>query len=132
MANKNKPDTNGSQFFICYAPQKSLDNRNTVFGQYDFPSFFLFINLFFFLYMHFSSFSFSIQCMLFSVIDGFDVLDKMERVEVDKKNYRPITEIKILDTGFLFHFLFFPPANQLTFLKQNSLIPVIHANPLAE
>ena len=70
--------------------------------------------------------------MLFSVIDGFDVLDKMERVEVDKKNYRPITEIKILDTGFLFHFSFFPPANQLTFLKQNSVIPVIHANPLAE
>ncbi|KAF8545227.1 cyclophilin-like domain-containing protein [Trichophaea hybrida] len=32
MANKGE-NTNGSQFFICYTPQKHLDGRNTVFGK---------------------------------------------------------------------------------------------------
>ena len=82
MANKKRPDTNGSQFYITYAPQKSLDNQNTVFGQY------------------LSSIN---HC--FSVIDGFDVLDKIERLEVDKKTYRPLTEVKILKTGITLFYL---------------------------
>ena len=32
MANKG-PNTNGSQFYICYAPQNQLDGKNTVFGK---------------------------------------------------------------------------------------------------
>jgi peptidyl-prolyl cis-trans isomerase-like 3 len=48
MANKG-PNTNRSQFFICYEPQPHLNNLHTVFGR---------------------------------LIDGFDVLDKMERLPV--------------------------------------------------
>jgi peptidyl-prolyl cis-trans isomerase-like 3 len=51
MANKGS-NTNGSQFFVCFAPQPQLDGKNTVFGK---------------------------------IIDGFDTIDKLEKVKVDSK-----------------------------------------------
>ncbi|CAG8957160.1 hypothetical protein HYFRA_00009361 [Hymenoscyphus fraxineus] len=62
MANKG-PDTNGSQFFICFDKAPHLDGKNTVFGH---------------------------------VIgdEGLKTLEKMEAVEVDRKN-RPKEEIRI-------------------------------------
>lgn len=60
MANKG-PNTNGSQFFICFAAASHLDGKNTVFGR---------------------------------VIEGDDVLDQIEGLEVDKKG-RPKQKVTI-------------------------------------
>jgi len=62
MANKG-PNTNGSQFFICFQKQPTLDGKNTVFGK---------------------------------VIDGWSVLDDIEKVEVDGKG-RPKGEKVVLE-----------------------------------
>ncbi|KAF2072298.1 hypothetical protein CYY_006376 [Polysphondylium violaceum] len=58
MANSG-PDSNGSQFFITYQKQRSLNKLYTVFGK---------------------------------VISGLEVLDLMEKVQVDE-NDRPLNEI---------------------------------------
>ena len=58
FANKG-PNTNRSQFFICYSAQAHLNNVYSVFGR---------------------------------VIDGFEVLDSMEKVQVRKKD-RPVVDI---------------------------------------
>jgi peptidyl-prolyl cis-trans isomerase-like 3 len=71
MANKG-PNTNGSQFFVTFAPAPHLDGKNTVFGK---------------------------------VIEGFEILDELEGVDVDKKG-RPKHKVCIERVG-------------------------IHANPLA-
>ncbi|EOD43706.1 Ribosomal protein L25/L23 [Neofusicoccum parvum] len=60
MANKG-PNTNGSQFFICFAPAPHLDGKNTVLGR---------------------------------VIEGDDVLDRLEGLAVDKKG-RPKQKVTI-------------------------------------
>ena len=56
MANSG-PNTNGSQFFITYGAQPTLDLKYTVFGK---------------------------------VIDGWDTLDEIERLQVNPKNYKPL------------------------------------------
>jgi len=33
MARSQDPDSAGSQFYICYAPQPHLDGQYTIFGQ---------------------------------------------------------------------------------------------------
>ena len=60
MANKG-PNSNGSQFFITFAPAPHLDGKNTVFGK---------------------------------VLEGEDVLDELESLEVDKKS-RPKERVEI-------------------------------------
>lgn len=60
MANKGK-DTNGSQFFITFGPQPTLDGQSTVFGH---------------------------------VLEGMEVLDKIEKLEVGKKN-KPLEDVRI-------------------------------------
>src|SRR5262245_49617151 len=60
MANRGQ-NTNGSQFFITFAPAPHLDGKNTVFGK---------------------------------VLEGFEVLDDLEKLQVDKKS-RPKERVEI-------------------------------------
>lgn len=72
MAN-NGPDSNGSQFYIIYSPQSHLNNKYTIFGMYVFSPL-------------------KLSLIQYRIIDGFDTLDKMERVPVGKKS-RPLADI---------------------------------------
>ena len=69
MAN-NGPNTNGSQFFITYGPQPTLDLKYTVFGK---------------------------------VIDGWDTLDELEKLQVNPKNYKPVPGAEAKVTSVTIH-----------------------------
>ena len=57
------PHTNGSQFFLLFAPRPHLDGKHTVFGR---------------------------------VVGGMEVLDKMEKVEVQRSTDRPLRSITMI------------------------------------
>jgi len=57
------PHTNGSQFFLLFAPRPHLDGKHTVFGR---------------------------------VVGGMEVLDKMEKVEVQRLTDRPLRSITMI------------------------------------
>lgn len=78
MANSG-PDSNGSQFYITFAKQSHLDNKNTVFGR--------------FVFLECTCVASSANAMR-SVIAGHDSLDALERVPVDAK-HRPTHPITI-------------------------------------
>jgi cyclophilin family peptidyl-prolyl cis-trans isomerase len=79
MARTGQPNTGGSQFFICFQPQSTLDGQYTVFGR---------------------------------VVDGFDVLAKLQRCEprdanapdkinratvISKRNHKYEPKVKVPD-----------------------------------
>ena len=72
MANSGK-DTNGCQFFISFRPTAHLDGRHVVFGCVDWRE------------------------------DGESaaVLDKLERVRTDRRNDRPMEQVRITDCGIM-------------------------------
>lgn len=59
----NKPNTNGSQFFITYDKHPHLDLKHTAFGKW--VPLTLFIN----------------ASLRFRVIDGFDTLEELENIK---------------------------------------------------
>ncbi|RHZ10181.1 hypothetical protein DYB37_006005, partial [Aphanomyces astaci] len=83
MANSG-PNTNKQQFFITYAKQPHLNNVYTVFGKYDIE------------YSHLiPPVIQNVRALTIPstrVIDGFDVLDAMEKAQVDAK-FRPLKDI---------------------------------------
>ena len=94
----NAPNTNASQFFITYDKHPTLDGKHTAFGKYVFEIF-IDCRMCFLVDLY-------LLFLFFRVIDGFDALEELENIIVDKR-YCPVVEQKIKDV-------------------------TIHANPLAD
>ena len=85
MANSG-PNSNGSQWFLTYAPQPSLDLK------WAYEQIFLILTLLSPRYTVFGK-----------VIDGWDTLDELERIPVNPKNHRPLKGVEATINGVTIH-----------------------------